>query len=251
MSDMAVNSVEIEVGSRRDSARALGVVMGYMCIGLLISAITCFGFSFYFASLITKASSEGATSLANLEVTLLFVMIGSFIALFVLNIILSLSLSKSKKGAWIPYILYTAVMGLALSPLTMWLRFSTIGIAFGITSGVFLVLFLIGYWSKADLSLLGLIGLGLLFSVIFVPLPFLILFLINPLLYPIWNFVAALIMAVVIMLFVSVDANRMNKEIQGGVFTNSLALYYAYSFYSDFIMIFIRVLLIIASIKEK
>ncbi len=246
---MAVNSVQIEVGSRRDSARALGVVMGYMCIGLLISAITCFGFSFYFAGLIANATTQEA--LNNVSFLLFGVMIGSFIALFILNLILSVTLAKAKKGAWVPYILYTAVMGLALAPLTMWLSFSTIGIAFGITSAVFLILFLIGYFSKADLSILGLVGLGLLFSVIFVPLPFLILFLINPAVYSIWNFVAAIVMAVVIMLFVSVDANRMNKEIQGGVFTNSLALYYAYSFYSDFIMIFIRVLLIVASMKEK
>ncbi len=248
---MAINSVNIEVGSRRDSARALGVVMGYMCIGLLISAITCFGFSFYFANMLTNALQAGAAAYEKASFTLFMVMIGSFVALFVINIVLSLTLAKAKKGAWIPYILYTAVMGLALAPFTMWLQFSTIGIAFGITSAIFLILFLIGYFSKADLTPLGLIGLGLLFSVIFVPLPFLILFFINPAVYSIYNVIAAAVLAVVIMLFVSVDANRMNREIQGGLFTNNLALYYAYSFYSDFIMIFVRVLMIVASIKEK
>lgn len=243
--------VEIEVESKRESARALSIVFGYMCIGLLVTAISCFGFSFYFARLYSEAMNVSASAAAQMGEKLVFVMIGSFIALFILNIILSATLLKSKRGAWIPYILYTAIMGLALAPLTMWLSFDTIGTAFGITSGVFLVLFLIGYFSKGDLSPLALIGLGLLFSVIFVPLPFLILFLINPATYAIWNFFAALILALVIMLFVAVDANRMNREIQGGVFTKNLALYYAYTFYSDFIMIFIRVLLIVASAKEK
>lgn len=251
VNNMALNTVEIEVGSRRDSARALGVVMGYMCIGLLITAISCFGFSFYFANLLVNAAKQGDAAYESVCMTLLIVMIASFVGLFIINLILSISLSKAKKGAWIPYVLYAAVMGLALAPFTMWLKFSTIGIAFGITSAIFLILFLIGYFSKADLSPLGLIGLGLLFSVIFVPLPFLILFLINPVAYSIYNVIASAVLAVVIMLFVSVDANRMNREIQGGVFTNNLALYYAYSFYSDFIMIFIRVLIIVASLKEK
>lgn len=241
----------IEVESKREGARALAVVMGYMCIGLLVTAITCFGFSFWFADLYGKAEAAGPATEAAMAYKLLFVMIGALVAMIIVNAIMSITLLKAKKGAWIPYILYTALMGLVLAPLVMWIDFATIGTAFGITSAIFLILFLIGYFAKADLSPLALIGLGLLFSVIFVPLPFLILFIINPVTWPIWNFLAAIICAVVIMLLVAVDANRMNREIQGGVFTNNAALYYAYTFYCDFIMIFLRVLIILASSKRK
>ena len=246
---MAIRVIEVE--SRRESARALSVVMGYMAIGLLVTAISCFGFSFWFASLYSEAQAAGPLSEEIMTQKLLFVMVGAMVALVILNFVMSITLLKAKKGAWIPYLLYTAIMGLMLAPFVMWIDFATLGTAFGITSAVFLILFLIGYFSKADLTPLALIGLGLLFSVIFVPLPFLILYFINPIAWPIWNCLAALICAVVIMLFVSFDANQMNRAIQGGVFTNNLALYYAYTFYCDFIMIFIRILMILASSKRK
>ncbi len=241
----------IEVESKREGARALAVVMGYMCIGLLVTAITCFGFSFWFADLYEAAKAAGPAAEAAMTYKLLFVMIGALIAMVIVNTIMSVSLLKAKKGAWIPYILYTALMGLMLAPLVMWIDFATIGTAFGITSAIFLILFLIGYFAKADLTPLALVGLGLLFSVIFVPLPFLILYIISPTIGAIWNLLAAIVCAVVIMLLVAVDANRMNREIQGGVFTSNAALYYAYTFYCDFIMIFLRVLIILASSKRK
>ncbi len=238
----------IDVESKRETARALSVVLGDMCIGLLVTAISCFGFSYLFSSLIVNATSE---TIESVTMGLMVTMICSFIALFILNFVMSISLFKAKKGAWIPYILYAAVMGLALAPTVMWIDAATIGSAFGITAGVFFVLFLIGYFSKADLTPLGLIALGLLFSIIFVPLPFLIIFILNPVASALYSLIASLVCSVVIVLLVAFDANRMAREIQGGVFTSNMALYYAYTFYSDFIMIFVRVLMVLASSKRK
>lgn len=238
----------IDVESKRETTRALSVVLGYMCIGLLVTAISCFGFSYLFSYLIVNATPATEDAVA---MGLMITMIAGFIVLLILNFVVSITIFKAKKGAWIPYILYTAVMGLALAPTVMFIDAATIGTAFAITAGVFLVLFLIGYFSKADLTPLGLIALGLLFSVVFVPLPFLIIYLINPAAAALWNLVAAIVCSVVIVLIVAFDANRMAREIQGGVFSNSMALYYAYSFYCDFIMIFIRVLLLLASTSKR
>ncbi len=238
----------IDVESKRETTRALSVVLGDMCIGLLVTAISCFGFSYLFASLLANATIE---TIDSVTMGLWITMTCSFIALFILNFVMSISLFKAKKGAWIPYILYAAVMGLSLAPTIMWIDAPTIGTAFAITSGVFLVLFLIGYFSKADLTPLGLIALGLLFAVVFVPLPFLIIYIINPAAGALYNLIVALVCSVVVVLLVAFDANRMAREIQGGVFTSNMALYYAYSFYCDFIMIFIRVLMVLASSKRK
>ena len=239
----------IDVESKRETTRALSVVLGDMCIGLLVTAISCFGFSYLFASLIGNAKTDEA--LASVATGLWVTMICSFIALLILNFVMSISLFKAKKGAWIPYILYAAIMGLALAPTIMWIDAATIGTAFAITAGIFLILFLIGYFSKADLTPLGLIALGLLFSIVFVPLPFLIIYIINPVMGALYNLIAAIVCSVVVVLMVTFDANRMAREIQGGVFTSNMALYYAYTFYSDFIMIFVRVLMILASSKRN
>ena len=241
----------INVESKRETTRALSIVLGYMCIGLLVTALSCLGFSFLFSNLLANAMNQGDAAVSKIQMILIITMISSFIALFILNLIFTATIFKGSKGAWMPYIIYAVVMGLALSPLVMFIDAKTIGTAFGITSGIFLILFLIGFFSKADLTPLGLIAVGLLCSIIFVPLPFLILYIISPSALALYSLIASAVCAVVIVLIVAFDANRMAREIQGGVFTNNVALYYAYTFYSDFIMIFIRVLYYLAKLNRK
>lgn len=240
----------IQIDSRRETTRALAVVLGFMCIGLLITAISCLGFSIYFSNMIANAGSD-KVALNSACNTINMIFFGGIIGMLVLSLVNSFALGRSKKGGWIPYALYAAVMGLVLAPTVMWIDTYTVGMAFGLTAGVFLVLFLIGFFSKANLTPLGLIGLGLMFSVILVPLPFLILFIISPATYAIWNVIAAIATSVAIVLIVAFEANRMSREIQGGTFTYSSALYYAYSFYNDFILIFIRLLMVLVANSNR
>lgn len=244
---MATKTITIE--SKRESTRALSVVLGYMCIGLIVTAIVCLGFSLYFSKILVDGMN--ITQYANASNLVFGCLIGGVIALFIMSFVTSFVIGRSKKGAWIPYLIYAALMGFTLSPVVMWIDSATIATAFGITAAVFLVLFLIGYFSKANLSILGLIGLGILFSVLFVPLPLLIIYLLVPGALGIWDFVASIACSLYMLIMVAVEANRMNREIRGGVFTNSMALYYAFSFYTDFIYIFLRVLMILASSKSK
>lgn len=240
---MASKTITIE--SKRESTRALSVVLGYMCIALIVTALVCLGFSLFFSKLIIEWPTEYAANVIYGS------LIGGVIALFIMSFVTSFIIGRSKKGAWIPYLIYAALMGFTLSPVVMWIDSATIATAFGITAAVFLVLFLIGYFSKANLSILGLIGLGILFSVLFVPLPLLIIYLLVPGALGVWDFVASITCSLYMLIMVAVEANHMNREIRGGVFTNSMALYYAFSFYTDFIYIFLRVLMILASSKSR
>lgn len=251
---MASKTITIE--SKRESTRALSVVLGYMCIALIVTALVCLGFSLYFSKILVDGMNNyNATGdIAQYEHASNVVfgsLIGGVIALFIMSFVTSFIIGRSKKGAWIPYLIYAALMGFTLSPVVMWIDSATIATAFGITAAVFLVLFLIGYFSKANLSILGLIGLGILFSVLFVPLPLLIIYLLVPGALGVWDFVASIACSLYMLIMVAVEANRMNREIRGGVFTNSMALYYAFSFYTDFIYIFLRVLMILASSKSR
>ena len=242
MSSSTMNGVEVT--DRRGTLKFLSVVFGYMFIALAITAATTFGFAFWFANLIVS----NADNAAGIIIT---TMIVSGIAMLITSVVMSLTMFKQMKGAWVPFLLYAAIMGVFMSTFVMWIDAYTIGTAFGVTALVFLVMFCIGYFTKVSLSPLAFIALGLLWTVILVSIPFGIIYLVSPTAALLMNYGISLICAIAMMLIVGWDANRMSRDIQNGYVTKNLALYYASEFYSDFIMIFIHLLYLLAMAKSN
>lgn len=88
--------------------------------------------------------------------------IALFIVAFIMYIPLILwiqfSVFKEKSRPMIPYVLYSIVMGIFISGFTMFIPFHLIAISFGLTCFTFGIMFVIGWFTKKDLSILGMIG---------------------------------------------------------------------------------------------
>lgn len=133
----------VEITDRRGTLKFLSVVFGYMFIALVVTAGACFGFAYWFASLIVSNADTAATAIIT-------TMIVSGILMLISSVVMSLTMFKQKKGAWIPFLFYAAVMGVFMSTFVMWIDAYTIGTAFGVTALVFLVMFCIGYFTKVS-----------------------------------------------------------------------------------------------------
>jgi FtsH-binding integral membrane protein len=238
----------IDQEGKREQSRLLARVFGYMAIGLAVTAITSFLVAYGFATWIVKGDSTVAGT------TYTVLMIVSGIALFVDTIVMMVMLRKDNHSLWVPYILYTIIMGFFLS------SFMLIGVpmemfaeAFGITALTFLVMFFIGYFSPANLNWLGMIALGLLFSFLFIASFFGIAFLIAGAWKAYWwmELICCVVVSVFVLIVVAVDGYRLKQIAAQGVVSNNYALYMAFNMYTDFISIFIRVLYLLMLAKSK
>lgn len=146
----------------------------------------------------------------------------------------------SMTGATLLFILYSALMGVTMSSIFMIYTTASIASVFFITAGTFLVMSLIGYFTRIDLTRIG--------SILFMALIGLIiasvvnLFLNNDVLYWVISYVGVLI-------FVGLTAYDTQKIKQmvaeyGSVdeMGHKLALFGALSLYLDFINLFLYLL---------
>lgn len=146
----------------------------------------------------------------------------------------------SMTGATILFIIYSALMGVTMSSIFMIYTTASIASVFFITAGTFLVMSLIGYFTRIDLTRIG--------SILFMALIGLIiasvvnLFLNNEVLYWVISYVGVLI-------FVGLTAYDTQKIKQmvaeyGSVdeMGHKLALFGALSLYLDFINLFLYLL---------
>jgi FtsH-binding integral membrane protein len=240
---------ESEREGKREQSRLLGRVFGYMALGLGVTAIVSLIISLIFAGWISKDPNNPA--IGNVYLGLV---IGSGIALLIDTLVMHFVMLRGKHSLWVPYILYTALMGIFLSSFVLaGVDFWVFAEAFGLTALVFLIMFFIGYFSPANLNILGMVALGLLFSFLFIGGFFGLFYLIagNVGAYYWYEFVASIVLAVFILIIVAVDGYNIKKISQQGAVSNNLALYMAFSMYTDFISIFIRILYLLLVLKNK
>ena len=235
---------------RRGQTKFLAVVFGYLCIGLAITALISFLFPYFFNLAFYDSAVQGYSQKAFIG---LLVICGiALIASIIDSIVFMRSISKDSKRTWISFLVYCVCMGIWPGALlTLGVEPTLMGEAFGITSIVFVAMFLIGYFNKHDLSLMGLIAYGLLVGYLLIALIFGIWFWLSPSTFYVWDLVASLIMVTFSMLMIGFDANRMNRSLENGTATNNTALYYAFSFYGDFINIFLRILYILLIARNR
>ena len=223
------------VDSKKASSGVLSFakVFFYMFIGLAITTGVAFGVGYIFLA----AARNGAdpTMISN---AYFGTMIASAISLFILMLVIQFVTLRGKHSILVPAILYTVLMGVLLSSFTILLEdnYWLLGMAFGITSGIFLLMSLIAVLSKGNLSPLLTLGMGLFIGA-------LVLSLIN------WLIQSTMIMWIVsfavfaaIMFITIFDIWNIKKICERGAMSNNLALYCAFTLYVDFIYLLIRVL---------
>ena len=231
MSEYYGNSQEL-VGSKSSSgALSFAKVFLYMFFGLAITTIVAFGIG----GIIYYSLTQGAdpNMVGNVYYGLL---IGSGISLFILMIIINFVTLRGRHSILFPALLYSVLMGVLLSSFTLFIDWRILGMAFGITSGIFLLMTLIAVFTKGNLRPLLALGFGLFIGSA-------ILSLVNWLigsstLYWIVSFAVF----AAIMFITMFDIWNIKKICERGAMSENLALYCAFTLYVDFIYILIRVI---------
>lgn len=226
------------VGVKKSSGTlSFAKIFFYMFIGLAITTGVAFGVG---AILVYKCPD--VQTFRNVYLGL---MIGSGIALILMTFIINLVFLRGKHSILVPAIIYCLLMGTLLSSFTIFIDWRLLGMAFGITSGVFLLMTLLAVFTKGNMSPLAMLGIGLLMGSG-------ILILVNLLvrsstLY--WVISFAVFAA---MIFITIfDIWNIKKITERGEMSTNLELYCAFTLYVDFIYILIRVIYFLLLIYGK
>lgn len=152
---------------------------------------------------------------------------------------------RQSKTAVIPMVLYAICMGVLISSFGFVLDWWTIASAFGIAALSFGAMALIGTNSK-NASGMGMVGFGLLISVLIGSLFNFILFMLVPQVWTTVNIVTSILVIIAIMLITAYDVYNIKRISQAGMNSSNLALYLAFNLYLDFIVILVRLLQLLA-----
>lgn len=243
------------------SSKAFGKILLYMGIGLLFTALVAVGVSAAFAGWLTNWTYDYAVfqnlgEAINANRTPFIVYFGavivSFIGILVTGVAMAVTVAKGKRSPWPPFIIYSTFMGILMSIfLVAGIDFLTIGEAFGISAAAFVIMGIIGFFSKRNLNFLVMV---LLTGVIMLAIAGLVMGLLywrNPGAYTVWSFVYTGAVLVLLLVMVAADTYNIKKIVSQGNATKNMCVYCAYVMYTHFINIFIRVLILLARIKRN
>lgn len=155
----------------------------------------------------------------------------------VVVIVLSARINKlSVMTARILFIMYSLLTGLTISTIFVVYSIDSILYVFLITSILFLVFGIIGYFTKIDLSKLGVILMMMLFGS-------LICIIINMFINnQTFDLVLSIIMVIIFLGYIAYDINVIKRRLYGIDDEDKLAIYGALQLYLDFINLFLRLL---------
>ena len=216
-------------------ALSFAKVFLYMFIYLAITAAVAFGVGYVITTSYANAVAAGGTG-EEVLTPYLGILIGSAIALLIMTIIINFVVLRGKHSVLIPSILYSIIVGLLFSALTIFVDWTIMGMAFGITSGVFLLMSLIAMLTKGNMRPLLTMGIGLILGSVIISL--INLFLGSSTLYWIVSF--AIFAA--IMFITMFDIWNIKKITERGAMDRNISYYCAFVMYVDFINIFLRIL---------
>lgn len=234
-----VRPSEVSVSS---GSKFLGATFLYLALALLITFAVVGGMGALFNFAIAKNSEASAE-------IFLKVFLGALILYIPVMIWVHIAAARGGKTVGPAFFLYSIVLGVMISPLCVVLDFWTIVIAFGTTCLSFGVMALIAWNTKKNLSTLGIFAFGLILGALIISLFNLIIFFIVGF-EPLYWLVSSLFFVAILLLTI-VDLNHVKQIAMSGYGNTNLALMCALNLYVDFIYIFIRMLMIIASIRGK
>ncbi len=220
----------------------------YMFIAIGITAIVSAVIGLIFTQFFPIAYGNELNEDAATAYIVLFVV--AFIMYIPLILWIHFSVFKQNSRPMIPYVLYSIVMGVFISGFTMFVPFHLIAISFGLTCLTFGIMFCIGWFTKRDLSILGMIGFGMIIGLIFIGLFNLIWMLFFPGFETIYWLISYGMFAAMLLITIF-DINRVKRVADQGEQSNNTAILCAFNLYVDFIYIFIRILAIVVRLYSN
>lgn len=221
-------------------------------VELLITAVLTFGFSYLFDYIFPI--SEASNMIAYIVLTII-----STIGLLITSFVVGKNAITNKSGGFVAAFLYCLFMSFLLSSISFYIGYKEIiGTAVLITSCLFFIMSIFGLLIKKRIGWLVAIAFGLILSAG-------IIYLINTfMLFPILFgntglvdtvvnniYIAEWIVLIYACIITIIDVFKIKKMSQEGNNSNSLALYFSLSLYSDFILILLKVLSIILRSKSR
>ena len=211
--------------------KVLSKVFAWLFVGLMVT---------FFTGLYV---SNNPNMLYNIFSTSAYYLI--FIAEIILVIFLSARINKmSFTTAMLSFLGYSVLSGLTFSCIFILFEISSILYVLGLTSIIFIILAIFGYFTKIDLSKLGnflLIGLLAIILVSFINI-----FFLNAIVDTVVLFVGTLLF----LIFIAYDIQRIKYLANSSLDENKVAIIGALELYLDFINLFIRLLQIFGNSKE-
>lgn len=236
------NSQNIE---RIVTAKFIGVVFLYMFMGLAITALSAGVVGYLFTRYFSINEFVGY------DVIYLITLISSAVILVICSIWFSIAAYRSRIALIIPYIIYALAMGVLVSSFTMYVQFEVLALTFAVTCLSFLVMALIAIFTKKNLNFILVIVFGILLGSALISLTNVIWMLFIPIAFDYYYWIIEFAIFGVIMLITIYDIWHIKNIAERGEANNNVALYCAFNLYTDFINIFIRLLVIFANIKRK
>ena len=243
---MTDSSLAFSQDTGKVKTKFLALIFLYLALGVFVTL----GVGLLYSYILWSSFETGSNEMAIAYMATFAI---SGIGIFVMMIINSIYISKTNKAPWVGFLIFAVLYGLLFSGvlLTGVITFYTLMEALGITTGLFLIMFLLGYFSKINWNPIAFIALTMLIGVLLVSMFFGIWYLISPSTFMLLDFIISIIFIIAVTLIVGVDANRAAKIAASGMANNNLALFMAYNFYVDFIGIFLRVLLLLAASRNN
>ena len=142
-------------------------------------------------------------------------------------------------------------MGILLSPLAIFEEyFGLIAMSFGVTCLTFGCMALVAWTSKRNMSMLGFVGMGLLYGAILMSLFNIILGLVmHEFMALTW--VISFVIMIAMLLITMADLHSVKRIADNGGAGSNIAILCALNLYVDFIYIFIRLLSLIARLRSR
>lgn len=247
MENVQNSSKESSVATKLTS-KFLAAVFGYLFIGLFITAAVSLGFSYFVA---LRFSENGILTTTGSNIVVISGIVAVLVS-YLITFINNIYSMKTGKAPWVGFLLYAVCMGVTFSLILLaGVDFGTIGEALGLTALAFGVVFLIGYFTKSDLSPLLFVALALLICIAFASIFWFVFYLINPAAFTWFDVGISVAIIVFCLLIVGFEANKMGKIVERGQGNNNLALYCAFSLYTDFIALFMRILYLVSASKKR
>jgi len=238
------NVIDAKPITKEEGRNLLARSFVYMFVGLLITGAIALGLGYLFFNLIQQDP--------NYKNVVLGITIGCGIGLIVMTFVNSLVLLKNKHSLIVPSLIYVALMGAMLSSfVSLGIDWKILGTAFVIASAAFGIMALIGILSKGRLTMLAIVGSGLLFGAGLLALVFLITSLITRTAFATTYFMIDMMIFAAMMLFTIFDINNISKISQQGEYSENLALYCALTLYTDFIYIFVKIVYYLLIISRR
>ena len=243
------------------TSKAIGKVFLYMGVALLVTALVAVGVGALFAGWLTNWTFDysvfrniGTAFEASRTPWIVYFasVIVSFIGMLICTVALGRAAATGRHSAWPAFIVYSIFMGITLSIILIaGIDFVTIGEAFGISAGAFAIMGFIGYKSKRNLNILGMVAWTALIMVLISGLIFGLIFAFNRAAFNVFNIVYTAIVLVIFLILTAVDMYNVKRIVEKGADSKNLCLFCAFTLYTDFINIFIRVLLLLAKLKSR